>query len=39
VAQGGPADAAADQRRPDVSNDGFDFGKLGQCWGPTREAL
>ena len=39
VAQGCPADAAADQRRPNVSNDGFDFGKLRQCWGPTRDAL
>jgi hypothetical protein len=28
VAQGNPADAAANQARPDVSNDGFDFGKL-----------
>ena len=29
VAEGDPTDAAADERRAEVSNDGFDFRKLG----------
>jgi hypothetical protein len=31
MAEGDPADGAADQCWSDVSNDGFDFGQFGHC--------